>query len=100
MEIEKVEFGTMTDFNAYEKLSMASELLRENLCEVVFTKLDGSLRTMRCTIDSKRIGGETPAPVERQRDPNKPLVMSVYLPEEACWRSFRLDNLISVEVVA
>ena len=103
MQIEKAEFGTIPDFTTNERMALLSTFLRENVCEVTFTKLDGSTRVMQCTTDPTRIPeahrpSSTPK-IAKNNDPDKPLTMSVYLPEEASWRSFRVDNVLSIEVL-
>jgi len=102
MLLESVHFGTVPDFDSNERMALLSTLLQENLCEVTFTKLDGSTRVMQCTADPSRIPeahrpSSTPK-VVKNSDPDKPLTMSVYLPEEATWRSFRVNNVVSIEV--
>lgn len=102
MEIEKVMFGTIPEFNSQEKMDILSDLLKDNICDVMFKKLDGSLRAIRCTTDYsiiESVTGTHKPKTEKIVDPDKPLTMSVFLPREAQWRSFRVDNVLSIEVV-
>lgn len=69
--------------------------------EVTFTKVDGTVRTMPCTLN------EALLPVVEQITPtadtlpprvkkHNPAVMSVFCTDKQEWRSFRVENVISV----
>ena len=68
--------------------------LVEGVCEVVFQKLNGEERTMRCTLDPKVL----PKPVasddeiNRNRAPND-AVQVVWDVDVEGWRSFRIDSV-------
>lgn len=72
-------------------------LLASNECVVEFTKVNGEKRTMPCTLKSDIV---PPTPVVEGKEPKKknPNVVSVWCLDKKEWRSFRLDNLISVAV--
>lgn len=80
--------------------AMITEALRDKTCEVTFTKVDGSLRDMPCTLDARII---PPAPVHVTNTDNpidfpkvkkeNPAVMSVWCTDKESWRSFRLENV-------
>lgn len=83
-----------------ETVDKRREILREHLstgiAEVTFNKVDGTVRVMPCTLDSSII---PPAPVHvTKTKKTNPLVMSVWCTDKSEWRSFRLDNVISIEV--
>ena len=103
MQIEKIIFGTKPEFNSQERMDILSDLLDHNICDVMFTKLNGSLRAMRCTTNStiieSVIGVNDKTKNTKPVDPNKPLTLSVFLPREETWRSFRVDNVLSIEVI-
>ncbi len=66
--------------------------------EVVFTKVDGSERTMVCTTKShlmKDTKDTTVQPKKTTRSDN-PDVMNVYDTEKDGWRSFRVKNLTKI----
>ncbi len=71
--------------------------LREGVCEVTFTKVNGERRTMPCTLkpellpqkDQKELTFET------LKDNNKDAI-SVWCTDAAAWRSFKLSNLIEI----
>jgi hypothetical protein len=81
-----------------------TELLRQNICSVTFTKVDGTVRTMPCTLDpaivppvpEPKVLAEGSEP--RVKKPND-AVFSVWCTDAAGWRSFRWDNFISAEVL-
>ena len=75
------------------------KLLQENRCEVTFTKLDGSVRIMPCTLRES----ELPVRVEsegsnRDRKEN-PDTISVWCLDKSQWRSFRVANVQEVKVL-
>ncbi len=88
-----------------EKSEM-KELLKSNICEVVFTKVDGTERTMRATLkpdvitfmeDNLAVEKEDDTP-KRTRKANDNVV-SCYDIEKAGWRSFKVDSVKSFIVV-
>ena len=78
-------------------------LLLENECVVEFTKVNGEVRSMPCTLDS-RIVPPAPEPkvlaegeVPRVKKENLN-VMNVWCLDKKEWRSFRIANVISAKV--
>ena len=83
------------------------ELLHTGECVVEFTKVDGTVRAMPCTLSEALI---PPAPVhetntenpidfpkpKREKKPN-PAVMNVWCLDKKEWRSFRIANVISAK---
>jgi hypothetical protein len=75
-----------------------SDLLHSGECVVEFTKVNGELRTMPCTLKAELI---PPAPVVegkvvKEKKPNLD-TMSVWCLDKKEWRSFRIANVISVK---
>ena len=73
------------------------DLLKETVCTVKFTKADGSVREMKCTLALELI------PLEQRPTPNADIdnhinVINVFDVEKARWRAFRVDSIISIEV--
>jgi len=73
------------------------ELLRNNDCEVTFTKVNGDLRTMPCTLRPDAL----PAPVIKENSTQStrvsvPGVIAVWCLDRREWRSFRVNNVVSV----
>jgi hypothetical protein len=83
--------------------AMITEALKNKTCEVTFTKVDGSLREMPCTLDARVI---PPAPVHVTNTDNpvdfpkakkeNPAVMSVWCTDKQSWRSFRVENVLRI----
>ena len=67
------------------------EKLQDNELTVVFTKKDGSLREMRCTLKSDVVPETKGSGIVRTDD-----VLSVYDVENSGWRSFRIDSVTEI----
>lgn len=74
------------------------DLLKENECTVTFTKVDGSVRSMPCTLDSARLPSKTMTESKKTRAV-KPDVVSVYCTDKGEWRSFRVMNVTNIQVL-
>lgn len=73
-----------------------TEELKNKICIVEFTKVDGSLREMPCTLDTAHM----PPPAVNEHHKTKlfkPEVMSVWCTDKQAWRSFRVDNVLSIK---
>jgi len=83
----------MTDTNIVELREGYLQALREGVCEVIFTKKDGTDRRMLCTLDMSGI----PAEDVPKSDGNVTAVntesVRVYDLEVEGWRSFRIDSV-------
>lgn len=100
LEIEKFEFGIVPDFSLEERLDILRYFLHNNVCKVLFVKLDGSEREMKCTLKedllpARNVEGKNAVKLPR---PEENGVLGVYLTEDKVWRSFRINNVISIEV--
>ena len=69
-------------------------LLSASEATVVFEKLDGEMRTMRCTLIPEFLP-ETPGQVGKSKEKSKDAVAVFDLDKQA-WRSFRFDKLIDL----
>ncbi len=68
--------------------------LREGVCEVFFTKSDGSERIMHCTLNPK-FAPSMPEQVEETVRKNKnPDAIAVWDTDFDAWRSFRIDRIM------
>ncbi len=79
-----------------------SELLHTGACVVEFTKVNGEVRLMPCTLNANLI---PPAPIKVLAEgeitkvkKENPEVMSVWCLDKKEWRSFRIANVISAKV--
>ena len=74
-------------------------LLLENECVVEFTKVNGEVRAMPCTLDPRivppaiepKVLAEGEVPKIKKENPN---VMNVWCTDKEEWRSFRIANVI------
>jgi len=74
-------------------------LLKQGLCEVTFTKVDGTVRTMPCTLREDLLPPakhEDPLSTKKVREVNE-AVMVAYCTDKQAWRSFRVENVIRIE---
>jgi len=73
------------------------KLLSNNDCEVTFTKVDGSVRVMPCTLRA------TALPLKLTESKNtkekNTAVISAYCLDKQEWRSFRVDNVTNIKVI-
>lgn len=84
----------MTSLNLNSNLI---EALKTNIVQVKFTKVDGTERTMNCTLIEEYI-----TPHEKKTDrikTNKDGLVSVWDIDNNGWRSFKFENLISYAYV-
>lgn len=76
-----------------EKIDMnLKELLKTNVVEVVFTKVNGDKRVMTCTLQPSFLPEEVETEKTRKQNDE---VLSVWDTEVNGWRSFRFDSVIS-----
>lgn len=70
------------------------ELLQKNNCVVKFTKVNGELREMSCTLRPEML------PLNESKSIKAPNLdnLSVFCLDKKAWRSFRLANITGVEV--
>ena len=76
------------------------DTLKEHVCVVTFTKLDGEVREMPCTLKPDVV----PSPViaegkEPKEKKQNDAVLSVWCTDKESWRSFRVDRVTAVTVV-
>lgn len=70
--------------------------LRNSARMVRFTKKDGSLRDLRCTLVANQLPERAQQALEQpMRQPNETLV-TVWDLDKKAWRSFRKDAVVSV----
>ena len=74
------------------------EALKANVCAVTFTKVNGEVRTMPCTLK------EDIVPTYERRTPVKEATtkesatLSVWCTDKSAWRSFRVDSVTKLEI--
>ena len=70
------------------------DLLKTEHCTIEFTKIDGTPRTMLCTLNPNDITPTT-GKTERKKTVN-PDVLVVWDLQATAWRSFRYDSIQTV----
>ena len=70
-------------------------MLHHGVCEVTFTKVNGDVRTMPCTLDSTLL---PPQPLKEFHETRiyKPETLSVWCLDKMEWRSFRVANVTKI----
>jgi hypothetical protein len=72
------------------------ESLKAGPCWVTFTKVDGTERTMKCTLSEAYIPQAEPKKTERVKKENLD-ALAVWDIEKVGWRSFRYDSVLEIE---
>lgn len=75
--------------------------LKERICKVTFTKVDGTERTMKCTLNGELIAIHAEPRVkktDRIVAPNEE-IQRVFDLDQNAWRSFRWSSLVNVDAV-
>ena len=70
------------------------EQLHKGLCSVVFEKVDGQERTMKCTLNPN-IANMPQQLQEQQNRAKNPNTICVWDVDKNAWRSFRIDSVTS-----
>ena len=70
------------------------EALKKHECTVTFTKVNGETRVMPCTLKEDVI------PKQESKSTKKPneSVVSVWCLDKQEWRSFRVNNVVDLEI--
>lgn len=88
-------------YETAEGRDVIKDFLKTRACSVTFTKVDGTQRVMRCTLNGELIE-QNAKPYERKTDrhvaPNDN-VQRVFDLEQNAWRSFRWDALVDVDAI-
>jgi hypothetical protein len=80
----------------YSKTELA-EMLRRDIMEVSFAKVDGTGRVMKCTLIDKYL--PTPMTDIDATKKDNPNVLAVWDIDSNGWRSFRMNSITDVRVV-
>ena len=73
------------------------KILTENICVFDFIKVNGETRSMPCTLRPDIV---PPIVIKEGKESKKQNenTMNVWCIDKSAWRSFKLENLISVEI--
>lgn len=86
------------EINIESSREMIYDNLRNHICEVTFTKVNGEQRIMPCTLRSDIV---PPYKVDNLREDKKSKsdAISVWCTDKNEWRSFKLSNFISIRTI-
>ena len=71
--------------------------LREGVCKVTFTKVDGDTRIMHCTLNESMMPELVVAEAKEKPRKENLDVVAAWDIEKKDWRSFRLDSIVSFD---
>ena len=72
------------------------EALKTNVCAVTFTKVNGEIRTMPCTLKEDIVPAyERKTPV-KEATAKESATLSVWCTDKSAWRSFRVDSVTEI----
>jgi len=74
------------------------EMLNEGIINVKFTKVDGTERILKCTLQSSVVPEDTSKAADVNSKPRKPNedIISAWDVENSGWRSFRTESIIEI----
>lgn len=73
-------------------------MLQIGVCEVTFTKVDGSVRVMPCTLKESLLPPVVEKEGKKTKAPNEDN-LSVWCTDKNEWRSFKVANVTKVEIL-
>lgn len=94
----------MTDSKTFE-YDVLMETLKRNILEVTFTKVNGETRVMPCTLVANLLPvSEQPKVLEIKTNVDSSAtvnksVIRAYAIDKQAWRSFKVENVLSVGVI-
>lgn len=91
--------GSLTKEELFLQKEWLRKILIDDVVKVTFTKVSGDKRVMKCTLQEQFLPAQVDLEETIQKKREKSDTnMSVWDIEAKGWRSFRIENLISVEV--
>ena len=96
----EIKYNTheLNDLDLADRNHEIRHLLHDHVCEVTFTKVNGELRTMPCTLKPDAMP-QMAVNETHQTRVFKPETLSVWCVDKGEWRSFRVANVTEVRVV-
>lgn len=75
--------------------------LRENVIEVVFTKVNGENRTMHCTLRKEFLpeSYKSDEQEEKKFHTTNPETLAVWDVQNRGWRSFKIDSITYAQII-
>ena len=74
-----------------------TETLKQGVYEVTFTKVNGEVRTMPCTLKTELLPARADVTEQRAERKHNDAVVSAYCTDKKEWRSFRVENVTEVK---
>jgi hypothetical protein len=87
------------DLDIAERHRDIQNLLWKHQCEVTFTKVNGEVRTMPCTLMASALPDRDAATLHETRL-FKPETLSVWCLDKSEWRSFKTANVTHIRVLS
>ena len=81
-----------------QKTQLLKSILNENVCEVTFTKVNGEVRIMPCTLKHDLLPKQDVITSTKSKTKTTD-VLSVWCIDQIGWRSFRIDNIIGIKII-
>lgn len=94
----KYETKELNDLDIRDREREITHLLYEHDCEVTFTKKDGTVRTMPCTL-RKEAMPQREATALHETKLYKPETITVWCLDKSEWRAFKTANVQEVRVL-
>jgi hypothetical protein len=91
--------GTVEGLDLDDRNREIRHLLSEHDCEITFTKVDGSVRTMPCTLRTEAMPQRVVTEEHQTTKLYKPETLSVWCLDKSEWRSFKVANVQRVRVL-
>lgn len=77
-----------------------TNILRKNICEITFTKVNGEKRVMPCTLKADVIPTISADTIKENKERKINLDnLSVWCTDKSEWRSFKIANIIEVKQI-
>lgn len=79
-----------------KRREILDKMLKRNVCDVTFTKVNGEIRRMPCTLREDLVPTVSEKENTTQKKKHNADTMSVWCTDKNEWRSFRLANVTEV----
>ena len=93
------ENATLEDLDLEDRNREIRHLLEQHDCEVTFTKVDGSLRTMPCTLREAAMPASGVTEEYQTTRLYNPENLSVWCLDKSEWRAFKVANVREIRVL-
>ena len=96
----KIQYNTteLSDLDIQDRERELRKLLHAHDCEVTFTKVDGTVRTMPCTLRTEAMPQRDAAKLHETRL-YKPETISVWCLDKSEWRAFKTANVKEIRIL-